>query len=202
MILMIFLGLFIFFVCMFAYLRHKSTAAEEAAAESFWNRENKQTTHAARTSAVFPYITIPLADFPMGIYDNPELKKYEETLQSLAGQKILNLGKTNTDLKLEYGVANLETLCACDENYTTLCRTIYEYAECLKKLGHDAEAVRVLEYGISCGSDHSGNYRMLADYYLNARDSDALDRLLIAARALESPRQNAIVAMLEEKVNA
>lgn len=78
----------------------------------------------------------------MGIYDNPELKKYEETLQSLAGQKILNLGgKTNTDLKLEYGVANLETLCACDENYTTLCRTIYEYAECLKKLGHDAEAV-------------------------------------------------------------
>ena len=31
---MIFLGLFIFFVCMFAYLRHKSTAAEEAAAES------------------------------------------------------------------------------------------------------------------------------------------------------------------------
>ena len=31
---MIFLGLFIFFVCMFAYLRHKSTAAEEAAAET------------------------------------------------------------------------------------------------------------------------------------------------------------------------
>ena len=172
---MIFLGLFIFFVCMFAYLDISG----------------------------LPYITIPLADFPMGIYDNPELKKYEETLQSLAGQKILNLGgKTNTDLKLEYGVANLETLSACDENYTTLCRTIYEYAECLKKLGHDAEAVRVLEYGISCGSDHSGNYRMLADYYLNARDSAALDRLLASARALESPRQSAIVALLEEKVNA
>ena len=195
---MIFLGLFIFFVCMFAYLRHKSTAAEEAAGACHVGlvpllRGN--FNHAADG--------IVAVDFPMGIYDNPELKKYEETLQSLAGQKILNLGgKTNTDLKLEYGVANLETLCACDENYTTLCRTIYEYAECLKKLGHDAEAVRVLEYGISCGSDHSGNYRMLADYYLNARDSDALDRLLIAARALESPRQNAIVAMLEEKVNA
>ena len=160
---------------MFAYLRHKSTAAEEAAAESFWNRENEANHTRRKDISGLPYITIPLADFPMGIYDNPELKKYEETLQSLAGQKILNLGgKTNTDLKLEYGVANLETLCACDENYTTLCRTIYEYAECLKKLGHDAEAVRVLEYGISCGSDHSGNYRMLADYYLNARDSDAL----------------------------
>mgnify|MGYP002569362011 CR=1 FL=1 len=188
---MIFLGLFIFFVCMFAYLRHKSTAAEEAAAESFWNRENEANHTRRKDISGLPYITIPLADFPMGIYDNPELKKYEETLQSLAAE-----------VKLEYGVANLETLCACDENYTTLCRTIYEYAECLKKLGHDAEAVRVLEYGISCGSDHSGNYRMLADYYLNARDSDALDRLLIAARALESPRQNAIVAMLEEKVNA
>ena len=179
---MIFLGLFIFFVCMFAYLRHKSTAAEEAAAESFWNRENEANHTRRKDISGLPYITI---------------------LQSLAGQKILNLGgKTNTDLKLEYGVANLETLSACDENYTTLCRTIYEYAECLKKLGHDAEAVRVLECGIACGSDHSGNYRMLADYYLNAKDSAALDRLLASARALESPRQSAIVALLEEKVNA
>ena len=124
---MIFLGLFIFFVCMFAYLRHKSTAAEEAAAESFWKRENEANHTRRKDISGLPYITIPLADFPMGIYDNPELRKCEETLQSLAGQKILNLGgKTNTDLKLEYGVANLETLSACDENYTTLCRTIYE----------------------------------------------------------------------------
>ena len=181
---------------MFAYLRHKSTAAEEAAAESFWNRENEANHTRRQDISGLPYITIPLADFPMGIYDNPELKKYEETLQSLSGQKILNLGgKTNTDL-------NLETLSACDENYTILCRTIYEYAECLKKLGHDAEAVRVLECGVACGSDHSGNYRMLADYYLKAQDSAALDRLLGAARALESPRQSAIVAMLEEKANA
>ena len=186
---MIFLGLFIFFVCMFAYLRHKSTTAEEAAAESFWKRENEANHTRRKDISGLPYITIPLADFPMGIYDNPELKKCEETLQSLSGQKILNLGgKTNTDLKLEYGVANLETLSACDENYTILCRTIYEYAECLKKLGHDAEAVRVLECGVACGSDHSGNYRMLADYYSKAQDSAALDRLLDAARALESPR--------------
>ena len=74
---------------MFAYLRHKSTAAEEAAAESFWNRENEANHTRRKDISGLPYITIPLADFPMGIYDNPELKKYEETLQSLAGQKIL-----------------------------------------------------------------------------------------------------------------
>ena len=72
MILMIFLGLFIFFVCMFAYLRHKSTAAEEAAAESFWNRENEANHTRRKDISGLPYITIPLADFPMGIYDNPE----------------------------------------------------------------------------------------------------------------------------------
>ena len=77
---MIFLGLFIFFVCMFAYLRHKSTAAEEAAAESFWNRENEANHTRRKDISGLPYITIPLADFPMGIYDNPELKQYEETL--------------------------------------------------------------------------------------------------------------------------
>ena len=197
------LGLFIAVICLLTFFRKRSIRSQESATDRFWKKESIANNTRLKDLSGLPYITIPLADFPMGIYDNPELKKYEETLQSLAGQKILNLsGKTNTDLKLEYGVANLETLSACDENYTTLCRTIYEYAECLKKLGHDEEAVRILECGIACGSDHSGNYRMLADYYLKARDSAALDRLLASARALESPRQSAIVAMLEEKVNA
>ena len=44
---------------MFAYLRHKSTAAEEAAAESFWNREN-EANHTRRKDIsglpILPYL--------------------------------------------------------------------------------------------------------------------------------------------------
>lgn len=87
MILMIFLGLFIFFVCMFAYLRHKSTAAEEAAAESFWNRENEANHTRRKDISGLPYITIPLADFPMGIYDNPELKNMRRLSNRLPDRK-------------------------------------------------------------------------------------------------------------------
>ena len=64
---MIFLGLFIFFVCMFAYLRHKSTAAEEAAAESFWNRENEANHTRRKDISGLPYITIPIGKSARGM---------------------------------------------------------------------------------------------------------------------------------------
>lgn len=61
---------------MFAYLRHKSTAAEEAAAESFWNRENEANHTRRKDISGLPYITIPYCRFSkLGIYDNPRIKK-------------------------------------------------------------------------------------------------------------------------------
>ena len=149
---MIFLGLFIFLIFLLAYFRKQSSNTQSAVEESFWEREN-QANHARRQDiSGLSYITIPLENFPMGIYDNSELKEYEQLLTDLSHRKILNLeGQSNTDLKLKYGPANLDELTACDDNYATLCRTIVSYAEVLLSLGHRQDAQKVLVFWTCVG---------------------------------------------------
>ena len=85
--------------------------------------------------------------------DDEELTDYENDLKTLASRKILNLShQSNTDLKLAYGPANLPALSEYDQNYTTLLRNLVAYADCLIKNGFKAEAVPVLEFGISIDS--------------------------------------------------
>lgn len=200
---MIFLGLFIFIIFLIAYLRKKSSARQTDVEEEFWARENEANRTRRKDISGLPYITIPLENFPMGIYDNSEIKACEETLADLSGKKILNLeGQTNTDLKLKYGPANLEALTECDNNYALLCRTVVSYAQTLLALGHQTEAQTVLEAGITCGLDHSQNYLLLAGLYLNAGNTAAFDALLAQAETLDSPQRDSIVRRLHEAEQA
>lgn len=198
---MIFLGLFIFFIFLVAYYRKKGIRQQEALENEFWNRENEANHTRRQDISGLPYITIPLEKFTMDICDSPELKALESTLTELSTKKILNLSnQTNTDLKLKYGVANLDELSAYDQNFSTLCGTLVSYAECLSKLGYPRQAQTVLEFGISCGSDHSRNYRMLADMYAQQNQYQKLQELLASANELNSPMKHTIVSHIEEKL--
>lgn len=199
---MILLGLFIFFIFLLAYFRKKGIRDQEAVETTFWNRENEANHTRRKDISGLPYITIPLENFTMGICDSPEIKEFEETLAELSTKKILNLGnQTNTDLKLKYGPANLETLAEYDQNFAVLCRTLVSYAEQLIKLGYQAEAQSVLEFGISCGSDHSGNYRLLADLYQEKQAVSQLTALLDTAKELDSPMKSSILTYINGKLS-
>lgn len=139
----------------------------------------------------------------MDICDNPKLREYEQGITALSTQKILNLeGKTNTDLKVLYGAANLDELSEYDQNYGTLCRMLVDYAECLLELDYTTEAQTVLEFGISCGSDHSKNYRLLAELYHKQGSRDKLIFLQEQANALTSPMKQSILANLETQLDS
>lgn len=200
---MILLGLFIFFIFLLAYFRKKGTREQQTLEAAFWDRENQANQTRRQDISGLPYITIPLENFTMGICDSPELKEFEATLTELSTKKILNLGnQTNTDLKLKYGPANLEALSEYDQNFAVLCRTLASYAELLLKLDYKADAQTVLEFGISCGSDHSGNYRMLADLYHEKQDFSQLTALLDTAKELDSPMKTSIVSYIENKISS
>lgn len=196
-----FLGLFIFFIFLLAYFRKKSTRKQETVEQAFWDRENEANHVRKQDISGLPYITIPLENFSMAICDNQLLKEYEQTLTDLSTKRILNLnGETNTDLKLKYGPANLEALTEYDQNFITLCRTLADYAKCLLDLGYTAEAKTVLEFGVSCGSDHSQNYRMLSELYVAEGNKDALSQLLAHAQELNAPMKSSIITHLEEQI--
>lgn len=198
-----FLGIFIFILSVLAYLRKKHTKLQETVEQNFWERENRANATRRRDISGLPYITIPLERFPIGICKDEAAITCETTLTSLSDKKILNLGnQTNTDLKLQYGAGNLTELTECEQRFTILCRTLITYAETLIAAGYRSEAITVLEFGISCGSDLSKNYLLLADLYLETGASAKLADLAEKAAALECPLKDAIVRQLKEKMNA
>ena len=112
---------------------------------------------------------------------------------------ILNLSSyTNTDLKLQYGVANLAFLSECDERFLLLIRTLYQWACILLDDGYTKEAIQVAEYSIQIGSDISGCYYMLADYYRMTDDDAALDTLRKSAETITGFQANSIKEYLNK----
>ena len=135
--------------------------------------------------------------------DDEELTDYENDLKTLASRKILNLShQSNTDLKLAYGPANLPALSEYDQNYTTLLRNLVAYADCLIKNGFKAEAVPVLEFGISIDSDIRANYTLLAELYKEQGNASKIQELIDKAASLDSMMRSAILEQLHTLQNA
>ena len=196
-----FLGLFIIACSIFAYLRKKQTRHQNNAEDSFLEKEQKANLTRRKDISGLPYITIPLDKFPIGICENDSIQEYESTLQTLSDKKILNLGaKTNTELKLEYGLANLNILTEYEQNFNTLCQTLLSYAAALMQEEQNAAAQTVLEYGIEIGSDMSQNFLLLADLYRTNGTPERIRELIEKADQLDSLMKNSILDKLNQKL--
>lgn len=192
-----FFAFFILLLAVFAYLRKRGARHGQKEREDFWSRERRANEVRRQDISGLPYITIPFQKFPIGISDDEELLDFEADLTALKGAKILNLnGKSNTDLKLLYGPANLPALSDYDQNFARLARTLVAYASCLIKNGYETEALPVLEFGVEIGSDVLTNYALLADIYKRRGERNEIDRLIRKASALESIRKPAILKKL------
>ena len=188
-----FLGLFIIFLSVAAYYRKRATAQQKKVTEDFWSREDQANQIRRKDISNLPYITIPFE----------ELTDYENDLKNLASRKILNLShQSNTDLKLAYGPANLPVLSEYDQNYTTLLRNLVAYADCLIKNGFEAEAVPVLEFGISIDSDIRANYTLLAGLYREQGNASKIQELINKASSLDSMMRSAILEQLHTIQNS
>lgn len=196
-----FLGLFIILCSVFAYLRKRQTRQQNNAEDSFWEKEQKANLTRRKDISGLPYITIPLDKFPIGICENDAIQECESTLQTLSDKKILNLGaKTNTELKLEYGLANLNLLTEYEQNFNTLCQTLLSYATALMQEGQNTAAQTVLEYGIEIGSDMSQNFLLLADLYRTNGTPERISELIEKAEQLDSLMKNSILDKLNQKL--
>lgn len=151
----------------------------------FWEREAQADRVRKQDISNLNYIYIPIEFLPFGLDASPEVQRAEATLRKLDSARILNLSAyTNTDLKMKYGVSNLTELSECDERFTSLIRTLYQWACLLLEHGHTKAAIQVAEYSIEIGSDISGIYYMLTDYYQLKDDREAMDRLRKSADSL------------------
>jgi len=168
---------------------------------SFWAREREANSTRRKSIEHLPYIQIPLERFPTSVLaEDARVLECIDILTELSSQRILNLtGYTNTDLKLEYGTANITVLTEYDQNYTLLVRTLQQWADCLIDAGYDKEASVLLEFAVSTNTDISRTYDQLADYYISIGSFGEIDRLIATAEKLHSSSKSVILRHLKEK---
>lgn len=179
--------------------RQKKVSAEQE--ESFWERERRANSVRRKSLDDLNYITIPLETFPTHILQQDRVvMECIEILESLTSQKIVNFtGYSNTDLKLEYGTANISLLSEYDQNFTVLVRTLQKWADVLLEAGHIKEACILMEYAVNIGTDISRTYDKLAQYYSSQGDSDSIERLKHMAGKLHSSNKDIILRHLNQE---
>ena len=187
----------IILLSLFNLFRNRSRRSMKESQDAFWEKEQRANQTRKQDISHLDYIQIPLNTFPIGKYGDDKLSEFEQTLHTLSSRKILNLsGISNTDLKLQYGAANLPVLSDCDTQFTTLARTLSAYGEQLAALGHWQDAVHVLEFGVACKTDISKNYTLLGTLYREHNQTDKLNELIEVVRSSDMLLKNTVLKRL------
>lgn len=192
----------ILFLSFFFWLRstgRKKSQDIQTLREDFWEKESQANATRKADISGLDYIKIPFEKLPFLDTQDTELLVLQNNIKSLADNPILNLtGLTNTDLKLTYGTANITFLSDCDSNFTTLVNHLYKWGQYLYDNGKIPEALQVLEFGISCRTDVSKNYILLANIYKEINVPEKIDNLIGTAGSLKTLKQDSILSVLKE----
>ena len=205
-----FFASFLIFILILQYNLRKGQKSQENQETEYWKREYSANSVRKQSLDDLTYITFQAEPFypltllgaaicPEFLERNPEVKNILSRLLFLEGQKIVNLTEyTNTDLKFKYGVANLNLLTEYDTNYNELITLLHNYGTILEKESYFAQALTVLEYAISIGTDISGTYILCANIYTENNQQDKIQWLKKEAEKISTSRKDSIVRKLQE----
>lgn len=181
----------------------KTTSLFKKERASFWEKESIANSTRKKDLSNLHYITIPEKSLPFIETNDEIINSCHNSIHKLMSEQIVNLtGYTNTELKLEYGAANLNTLSGYDSNFTELCRTLNKWGDRLLELGYVTEARTVLEFAVSVLSDVSSTYKTLGKIYIQNGDFSKIDNLLNEAEKLNSLSKQVIIKALSELKNS
>ena len=186
--------------CAWNYLEMKRRSRQEQQLEdAFWERESEANSVRRKPIDQLEYIQIP-EELPRDLLtDDINVQGLISTIDALKGQRILNLtGRTNTDLKLEYGTANITALSTYDQNYTTLITSFQKWAEILLANGYETKAIPLLEFIVATNGDIGQTYRLLAKHYLKTGEEEKYEDLLSSIKRIHSINKNHIYESVEK----
>ena len=188
------------------YLK-KSNKSQENTLKQFWEREQKANATRKKDISNLHYIkwddSLPTTESSSSLSDivnnNTDASAAYDTIMSLKDKQMINLSEySNTELKLQYGVANLEVLTEYEDNYTLLIKNLSILGHILKEHDDITDATSYLEYGVRIGSDIRSSYADLKNIYSNLNDESKLNKLKQYATLIKSVNKDLIVNMLDE----
>lgn len=193
-----FLASIIVFCIWLAYEIHKHNKKDKKFQKDFWEREAKANATRKKSLDSLNYIVIPeeilnilSGNFPEELYET------KINMEHLKNSKIVNLTNiSNTDLKLEYGAANIDVLSEYDQNYLLLSRSLFEIGDFYHKSNDDETAKLALEFAVSTGCDSIGVYKILTDIYNSEENYGKITYLKSSASLLSGITKGPILDYL------
>lgn len=186
------------------YLK-KSTRSGSERSKKYWEREQKANSTRKQDISTLNYIkwddSLPAIDNSLTLADilnnSPEALKAYNNIQTLKTEPMLNLSEySNTDLKLKYGVANLDTLTQYEDNYTSFIKSLSELGHILIEHKDISDATAFLEYAVRIGSDIRLTYTDLYALYSEAENASKIRQLRQYASLIKSVNKDLIVSAI------
>jgi len=121
---------------------------------------------------------------PIREYDNiPENKKIIKAQNTVIKKSTLTMIKfdnqiSNTDLKLKYGFANLDTITMYEEHYNSYIQALASWAELLYERNNIIDAEIILSEAVNLKCDLSKVYILLIDIYIKTNNTEKLQNLI------------------------
>lgn len=194
----IFLIIFIIILLILANVRHKEQNSQKKIYENFLAKEQAANSTRKKDISNLDYIPFSAECLPIGTFSDDILNSCETALLNLSGQKILNLtDKSNTDLKLLYGPANLTALTEYDENYHQLADTLLKYAIREQELERIDESITILEYAMSLHIDSSQIYILLAKLYQQTKTPEKINGIISVLHTMDEKFCSFVLPKLE-----
>lgn len=162
--------IFICFIVFILWFRVKSKQADKISdnpKEEFLKREHEANFTRKKDISGLDYLVVPENALPFSETADDEEARLQDNIKNIMSRKILNLSDmTNTEIKLEYGHANLDILSEYDQNFSMLLKGLDKWGNYLFKHGDKTRSLQVLEYAVSIGSDITTTYTTLAEIYM------------------------------------
>jgi len=154
-----FLAIFIVFCLVLNFYIRKNDTTQQKVMDEFWEKERKSNAIRKKDISKLDYITIPLDKIPVKLETSTE-----KELFALGEKPMLNLvGISNTDLKLQYGTANLEILTQYENNFLDFVALLPDYIAELSEAGEKETALMLLEFAVSVDADSRKIDKQLAE---------------------------------------
>lgn len=194
----IFLICIIVFVIWFRVKMKKASKETNVKNTQFWEREEQANFARKKDISNLEYLTIDDSELMLKTAANDEEADLMQQLTDCAHRKMLNLSAySNTDLKEQYGVVNLEELSNCDQNYLYFIRALSNWGCYLYEQDDYDRAQKVMELSLRIGSDISHVYTVLAQIYLKQGNEEKVDELIQKAELSDMPLKDSLIRKLK-----
>ncbi len=175
-----FLAIFITFCVILGYYIKKGDTSQKEVMDGFFEKERLANQVRKKDISQLNYITIPYEKIPHSI-NTPT----EKAFFSFGEKTMVNFnGITNTDLKLQYGTANLNLLSEYDANYMDMITLLPDYINELLEAGYTDTAQMLLEFAIDTKADSRKIYSQLVSIYKETNQMDKIHYLITASNEL------------------